>query len=36
MLKVQGGKESPPLETLFDFSWAQKANAELEAKGWRP
>jgi ABC-type nitrate/sulfonate/bicarbonate transport system substrate-binding protein len=36
MLRVQGGKESPPVETLFDFSWAQKANAELEASGWRP
>ena len=36
MLKLQGGKESPPLETLFDFSWAQRANTELEARGWKP
>lgn len=36
MLRVQGGKESPPVEMLFDFSWAQRTNADLESKGWRP
>jgi NitT/TauT family transport system substrate-binding protein len=31
-----GLKESPPLETIFDFSLARKINDEVQAKGWKP
>lgn len=31
-----GVKEPPPLDKVFDFSLARRANNELRAKGWRP
>ncbi|MGH7767109.1 MAG: ABC transporter substrate-binding protein [Candidatus Binatia bacterium] len=31
-----GVKEPPPLDKVFDFAMARKANAELRAKGWKP
>ncbi len=26
----------PPVSAVFDFSWANKVNAELKASGWKP
>ena len=26
----------PPASAVFDFSWADKVNAELKASGWTP
>lgn len=34
--KIQGVKESPPAEKLFDYSLARKAHAELKVVGWIP
>jgi NitT/TauT family transport system substrate-binding protein len=31
-----GVKEPPPLDKVFDFALARKANNELKAKGWKP
>ncbi|HUK61496.1 MAG TPA: ABC transporter substrate-binding protein, partial [Stellaceae bacterium] len=28
--------EIPPLERMFDFSFVRKANASLDAEGWKP
>ena len=36
VLKIAGGKEMPPAEKLYDFSFVRKAHAALQAKGWRP
>jgi ABC-type nitrate/sulfonate/bicarbonate transport system substrate-binding protein len=31
-----GVKEPPPLDKVFDFAIARRANAELRTKGWKP
>ncbi|MGH7770036.1 MAG: ABC transporter substrate-binding protein, partial [Candidatus Binatia bacterium] len=31
-----GVKEPPPLDKVFDFAIARRANSELRAKGWKP
>jgi len=36
VMKQAGAKEVPPHEKLFDFSFTKKANATLQARGWRP
>jgi len=36
VLKIQGLKQSPPLQRIFDFSAVRKAGAELKAEGWKP
>jgi hypothetical protein len=36
VMKQAGVKEIPPHEKLFDFSLIKKANATLQARGWRP
>lgn len=36
VLKSANVKESPPLERFFNFAPTRKANAELQAKGWKP
>ena len=35
VMKQAGAKEAPPYEKLFDFSVIKKANATLQARGWR-
>jgi ABC-type nitrate/sulfonate/bicarbonate transport system substrate-binding protein len=34
--KIQGLREIPSADTIFDYSLARKANAELKAVGWIP
>lgn len=34
--KLRGLKDVPPAERFFDFSFVRKAEAELQATGWRP
>jgi NitT/TauT family transport system substrate-binding protein len=36
VMKQAGAKEAPPNEKLFDFAIIKKANATLQARGWRP
>jgi hypothetical protein len=36
VLKVQGIKELPATEKIFDFALVKRIGAELEAKKWKP
>lgn len=36
VLKSANVKDSPPLDRFFNFAATRKANAELQAKGWKP
>lgn len=35
VLPLQGVKELPPLQKIFDYSVVRKTRAQLEAEGWR-
>jgi ABC-type nitrate/sulfonate/bicarbonate transport system substrate-binding protein len=35
VLPIEGVKELPPLQKVFDYSVARKTRAQLEAEGWR-
>lgn len=35
VLPLEGVKELPPLQKVFDYSVARKARAQLEAEGWK-
>lgn len=36
VVKIAGAKETPSADRLYDFSFARKAHAALQAKNWRP
>lgn len=36
VLPLQGVKELPPLQRVFDYSVVRKTRAQLEEEGWRP
>jgi hypothetical protein len=36
LIKRLGPAKDPSLNKIFDYSWLQKVQTDLRAKGWKP